>query len=471
MPEGRVLIIEDSASLALGYAAQLEEVGYEVSVAETIAEAEQALAEGTFDVALLDLQLPDGNGLSLLETPPDMRGATTFVVITSDGSLTRAISAMRLGAYDFLVKPVSGTRLLTTVRNAHDHKPAQKAAEPEKKAAKAAGFHGFIGQSPVMRDVYRTIENVADSKATIFITGESGTGKEVTAEAIHAAGRRRSKPFVAINCGAIPENLLESELFGHVKGAFTGAVENRIGAAKAADGGTLFLDEICEMDLKLQVKLLRFLQTAMIQRVGSPKAEPVDVRIVCATNRDPAQEVMAGRFREDLYYRLNVIPISLPPLRARGGDVRLIAEELVRKIGREEGHETLHLSPESLAYVAAHDWPGNVRELQNAIRRAIVTGSGEEVELSQAPARFPSAAMQPPHTPDGMAAASTGPDRPTAQPGPLAMLDLAGMTMEDIEKLAIDQAIARHGGNVSKAARALELSPSTVYRKLERWSN
>jgi two-component system, repressor protein LuxO len=315
-----VLIVEDSASIALGYAAQLQSAGHKVDVAETLADAKVALRRGDFDVVLLDLQLPDGNGMDLMGgKSSDDKPLPAFIIVTADGSLARAIDAMRLGAYDFLVKPVAGERLLTTVRNAAERgRPARKAQAP-KRADTANGYHGFIGKSPALLQVYDAIENIASSKATVFVTGESGTGQEVTAEAIHAAGARSNGPFVAINCGAIPESLLESELFGHVKGAFTGAVENRIGAAKAADGGTLFLDEICEMELKLQVKLLRFLQTATVQPVGSSKVEPVDVRIVCATNRDPIAEVAAGRFREDLFYRLNVIPLELPPLRARKG--------------------------------------------------------------------------------------------------------------------------------------------------------
>ncbi|MEP5625005.1 MAG: sigma-54 dependent transcriptional regulator, partial [Hyphomicrobiales bacterium] len=345
MENAKVLIVEDSPSLALGYAAQLEEAGHEVTLSEDLAEARKALATQEFDTVLLDLQLPDGDGLTIFDNLKNAVGFPSIVVVTADGSLSRAISAMRMGAYDFLVKPVSGSRLLTTVSRAADQggkSDTVAAVEPAKiDFANKNNFHGFIGNSLPMQLVFRTIESVANSKATVFVTGESGTGKEVTAEALHATSRRSKGPFVAINCGAIPENLLESELFGHVKGAFTGAVENRIGAAKAADGGTLFLDEICEMDLKLQVKLLRFLQTEMIQRVGSSAAEPVDVRIICATNRDPELEVSAGRFREDLFYRLNVIPISLPPLRERGEDVALIAKELAKRIAKEEGREIM----------------------------------------------------------------------------------------------------------------------------------
>ncbi|MXP10405.1 sigma-54-dependent transcriptional regulator [Pseudoblastomonas halimionae] len=465
-----VLIVEDSASIALGYAAQLQSAGHEVDVSENLADAKAALRDNDFDVVLLDLQLPDGNGMDLLSgNSSDNKPPPAFIIVTADGSLTRAIDAMRLGAYDFLVKPVAGERLLTTVRNAAERgRPARKAQAAKSKDT-SNGYYGFIGKSPAMLQVYEVIESVASSKATVFVTGESGTGKEVTAEAIHAAGARSSGPFVAINCGAIPESLLESELFGHVKGAFTGAVENRIGAAKAADGGTLFLDEICEMELKLQVKLLRFLQTATIQRVGSSKVEPVDVRIVCATNRDPIAEVAAGRFREDLFYRLNVIPLELPPLRARGKDAQLIADLFMDRFGKEEGRELTGLSEESRATLYEHQWPGNVRELQNTIRRAVVVGSGPTLDLAL-PRHTGALAQQAGNVSNARAALATpdpvGDDKRTATQD-----SWEGMTLDQIERMAIHAAIERCSGNITKAAKVLDVSPSTLYRKLEKWQS
>ncbi len=471
MTHAKVLIVEDSASLALGYAVQLEDAGHEVTLSETLADARRVLSSQVIDVVLLDLQLPDGDGLTIFDAWASKPGAPAVVVVTADGSLNRAITAMRLGAYDFLVKPVAGSRLLTTVDNAaqkqREEQPEADGGSPAD-APDSEGFHGFIGRSASMKAVFRTIESVADSKATVFVTGESGTGKEVTAEALHAASLRRNGPFVAVNCGAIPENLLESELFGHVKGAFTGAIENRIGAAKAADGGTLFLDEICEMDLKLQVKLLRFLQTGMIQRVGSSAAEPVNVRIVCATNRDPEREVAEGRFREDLYYRLNVIPIFLPALRDRGDDITLIASSLAQRIADEEGRDISGFSKASEAHLLNHDWPGNVRELQNALRRAIITGTGRQIELSAAlRSKAPIRTAAPAFAPNTV-------ESPSAE-GPAGFVDnsltadFSGMTLEEVERLAIEQAIARSAGNICKAARGLGVSPSTIYRKLERW--
>jgi two-component system repressor protein LuxO len=463
----RILIIEDSASLALGYAAQLEESGYVVELAATLSEANMALRKGGFAAALLDLQLPDGDGLAVLE----QRGENfpPFIVITADGSLSRAIAAMRVGAFDFLVKPVAGTRLLATVRSAVEQGRVEATHAAPARQGNEDRFHGFIGRSPAMREVFDTITKVANSRAAVFVTGESGTGKEVTAEALHNSSHRQNKAFVAINCGAIPENLLESELFGHVKGAFTGAIENRIGAAKAADGGTLFLDEICEMELKLQVKLLRFLQTGMIQRVGSSVAEPVDVRIVCATNRDPFREVAEGRFREDLFYRLNVIPIHLPPLRERGDDKLLLAESLADAIAKEERRPDMRLSHASRAIVAQHSWPGNVRELQNALRRAIVTGTGNDIEIS-AP-RSAEGAARPPAYPSPSAPSSVAGADLLSVADPANPADLfAGLTMAEIERRAIEAALRRNNGNLTRAARELAVNPSTLYRKLEKWA-
>jgi len=469
MPNAKVLIVEDSASLALGYAAQLEDAGHEVSLCETLAAARRSITTETFDVILLDLQLPDGDGLSLFDALHEAKSEPAVVVVTADGSLNRAIAAMRVGAYDFLVKPVSGARLLNTVGSAAEQgNRSDNAVETsEKSGNETDSFHGFIGKSPAMKAVFQTIESVADSKATVFVTGESGTGKEVTAEAIHSASKRSKAPFVAINCGAIPENLLESELFGHVKGAFTGAIENRIGAAKAADGGTLFLDEICEMDLKLQVKLLRFLQTGMIQRVGSSAAEPVNVRIVCATNRDPEREVAEGRFREDLFYRLNVIPICLPALRDRGDDISLIANSLATRIASEEGRSISGFSKASEVFLQQHDWPGNVRELQNALRRAIITGKGTVLELS---GQTSSAASNASMRTSSVSNLGVPPEPTHAESQQSATTaDFSGLTLEQVERLAIEQAIARTAGNIVQAARGLGVSPSTIYRKLERW--
>lgn len=463
----RILVIEDIASLAMTYAAHLEGAGHVVDTAHRgdvarLLIANAAVGGKPYEVVLLDLQLPDCDGLEWLADMPGLVTKAGVIVVTADGSIKRAIGAMRMGAYDFLVKPLQPERLLTTVRNAVERRRLENEVQTVRKLTARDNFQGFVGRSNPMQAVYRAIESVADSKATVFITGESGTGKEVAAEAIHHASRRTQKPFIAINCGAIPENLLESELFGHLKGSFTGAVENRLGAAKEADGGTLFLDEICEMELKLQVKLLRFLQTGMIQRVGSSKAEPVDVRVICATNRDPAAEVAAGRFREDLFYRLAVIPLEMPALRERGEDVVLLAEAFLERFAEQEGKRFNPLSEDLRARLLANSWPGNVRELQNAMRRAVVMSPGPELTM----ASFAGAAMAAAPPVRAVVQANDAGAMPAAEP---AMDAFNNMTLDEIERWAIESAITRAGGSLRKAAHALGLSPSTLYRKRERW--
>ncbi|MCJ7420505.1 sigma-54-dependent transcriptional regulator [Sphingomicrobium astaxanthinifaciens] len=467
MSATRVLIVEDATSLALGYAGQLEEQGFSVEIAASANEARSILQRAAFDVVLLDLQLPDGDGLELYREHERELARSSVIVITADGSLERAITAMRCGAYDFLVKPVPGQRLATTVRNAAERHRLRREVKAVRAGRHREQFHGFVGRSPVMQAVYRSIENVAGSKASVFITGESGTGKEVAAEALHKAGDRREGPFVPLNCGAIPESLVESELFGHVKGAFTSALDHREGAISAAHGGTLFLDEICEMELKLQVKLLRFLQTGLVQKVGSNKLEPVDVRVVCATNRDPVVEVDAGRFREDLYYRLNVIPIELPPLRERGDDVMLLAKAFLERYAAEEGKRFDGFSEDSDSFLIAHSWPGNVRELQNVIRRAIILQDGGPLELDRVGRARPVPAGRADLPEAGASRAAMNGWGDPLRDAALELLE--GRSFAEVEQILIEAAIAKADGNITRAARALNVSPSTIYRKRERW--
>ena len=470
MARDRILIVEDLPSLAIAYAAQIEKAGFEAVVANTAAAALDAVQQNSaFAAVLLDLQLPDADGLEWLQSNPEILERYPVIVATADASLARAINAMRIGAFDFLVKPIAGTRLLSVIRSALElgrakiDQPTARTVRSKDKIQPGA----FIGASPQMQEVYRQIDCVANSRATVFITGESGTGKEVCAEAIHGTSSRSSGPFVAINCGAIPENLLESEIFGHLKGSFTGAVSDRIGAAQAAHKGTLFLDEICEMALPLQVKLLRFLQTGTVQRVGSNRVEEVDVRIVCATNRDPSKEVAEGRFREDLFYRLAVVPLHMPPLRERDADVRELAEAFLQRFAREEGKTFEPLGTTHLRALEQYTWPGNVRELQNVMRRAAVLNPGPQLPLSSLPL-----ASQP------MPAATRSPSANTVElasvGGPqndlLAVVNaVKGLTLDELERIAIEAAIDNAGGSVPAAAKALGVSPSTLYRKRERW--
>lgn len=476
-----ILIIEDIASLSLAYAGDLESAGFQSVIVDSLASANEQIANHPigFDAILLDLQLPDGDGLDWLNDNKATVARNSIVVATADGSINRAIDAMRLGAYDFMVKPLAPARLVAAIKSAVASK-VDDIVEPsqEQSIDKPIGFAGFIGNCVPMKRIYQQIENVSRSKATIFITGESGTGKEVCADAIHQTGPRAKKPFIAINCGAIPEDLLESELFGHLKGSFTGAITDRVGAVQAAHGGTLFLDEICEMEMKLQVKLLRFIQTGTVQRVGATKTEDVDVRIICATNRNPKDEVRAGRFREDLYYRLAVVPLELPPLRARGDDILLLANEFLQRYAAEEGKTFTTMEPSLVQALQLHNWPGNVRELQNLMRRASVMYDGPMLGIDMlpefiAPSDLEHVKSQPLQiNPANLEAAAMQAIEAANQAASLHNLDwIEGRTLEQIEQMVVEQAIANCGGSVTKAAKKLAVSPSTLYRKREKWQS
>lgn len=455
--QATVLLIEDTRSLAELYRAYLRDAPWRFVHVGTAAEARALLARESVEAVLLDLQLPDAQGLDVLRELRARRPAPEVIVITAHGSVATAVAAMQAGASDFLVKPFPRERLVVTIANALERRRLARELAELRRAADRTTFAGFIGAAPAMQAVYRIIENAAASRATVFITGESGTGKELAAEAIHRLSPRRDKPFVAINCAAIPRDLMESEMFGHVRGAFTGAVADRAGAASQADGGTLFLDEVCELDLALQGKLLRFIQTGTFQRVGSTKTEQVDVRFVCATNKDPLEEVRAGRFREDLYYRLHVIPITMPPLRERAEDILLIAEAFLARFAAEEKKAFRGFSAEAKAALLAYPWPGNVRELENAIRTAVVLHDGDLLEASMLPAQV----IRPGRT------------RTTALlPRAPAGEDLANLIrpLAEVEREAIERAIALCGGNIAKAAAHLGVSPSTIYRKRAAWT-
>ncbi len=463
-------MVEDSPSLAVVYQSYLSADQYEVDVVGTGDEALARLEIHAPDIMLLDLRLPDRPGMDVLRHVYESGIDCSVIIITAHGSIDVAIEAMRFGAVDFVSKPFDATRLRVTVRNALDKRRLSEMVHTYQQNFERDRFHGFVGASIGMQAVYRVIESAAPSRATVFITGESGTGKELCAEAIHAESPRRDKPFVALNCAAIPRDLMESEIFGHVKGAFTGASGRRDGAATRADGGTLFLDEICEMDIDLQSKLLRFIQTGRFQRVGDSREEQVDIRIVCATNRDPLQEVREGRFREDLYYRLNVIPIELPPLRERGDDLLAIAGEMLRRMATEEGKSFRAISQGAADALVAHLWPGNVRELENVIRNVVVLHDSEQVALDMLPmpVRQSQGAIPPP--------ASEAASQETAVAPPMADSDnREGAGSPGIrplwlaEKEVIERAIERCDGNIPKAAALLEISASTIYRKRVAW--
>ena len=454
-----LLLIEDTPSLQMVYESVLRNAGYEVETEGTAAGGLERFLKIRPSVVLLDLFLPDRDGLDLMKDCLAAHPEARIIVITANGSINRAVDAMRAGAFEFLLKPFNEQRFLHAIENARAE--ARRGEPRQDTPNRANGLdQGFIGSSETMGRVYENIQTVANSMATVFITGESGTGKEICAQAVHSLSDRATGPFVPLNCGAIPSDLLESEVFGHLRGSFTGAIADKPGAAAAADGGTLFLDEICEMDLNLQTKMLRFLQTSMISPVGSVRPRKVNVRIICATNRDPMEQVRRGAFREDLYYRLHVVPIHLPPLRDRGDDVIELAENALREFAREEGRDFTHLSDEVKSLFRTLGWPGNVRQLLNAIRNVVVLNNGKVVTRAMLPADILGATGQTP---------ISQPD-PAATQAPAAQLEgLIGMTLAQVEQLVIEETIARYGGSVPKAARVLDVSPSTLYRKRAGW--
>jgi len=372
-----ILMIEDTPALARTYQGFLRDESYDLQHVESGEEGLEVIARNAPNALLLDLRLPGMDGMEVLRKLRSKGAEFPIIVITAHGSLTTAVEAMRDGASDFLVKPFTAERLKVTLRNLLEKQDLKQTVKSYEAALNRGSFQDFIGSSIVMQGVYRLIEGAAGSRATVFITGESGTGKEVAARAIHSLSPRCDRPFVALNCAAIPRDLMESEIFGHVKGAFTGASAQRDGAADRADGGTLFLDELCEMAPDLQTKLLRFVQTGTFRKVGGDEERQVDVRFVCATNRDPLIEVQEGRFREDLYYRLHVVPIHLPPLRERGEDILEIAEGLLTRFAEEEGKRFSGFQEDARQVLLSYLWPGNVRELENVIRNAVVLNDAD----------------------------------------------------------------------------------------------
>jgi len=457
--KGSVLIIEDSPSLAETYKAQLEKLGYGAIIAGTGAQALALLGEGVGDCVLLDLKLPDMDGMEILGQAKQWPHSPAVVVITANASLTLAVEAVRLGAFDYLVKPFAPARLATTITNALANTQLKREVETYRRTVEHDTLEGFIGRSVPMQRVYRIIEAAARSNASVFITGESGTGKELAAQAIHRLSPRAGKRFVALNCGAIPRDLLESTIFGHIKGAFTGAVTDQEGAAARAEGGTLFLDELGEMDMNLQTKLLRFIQTGTYERVGDGRVRQADIRFVAATNRDPLQAVAEGRLREDLFYRLFVVPVQMPALRERGDDILLLARHFMGEIARAERRSFSSLSPKAEARLLAHDWPGNVRQLQNVIHNAMIMHDGPVLTDDMLPP-LPST-REPPRS----APASTS----AAMPAILPETDGEILRLADMERLYVERAIALCGGNIQQAARRLGISASTIYRKKEVW--
>ncbi|NMM87663.1 sigma-54-dependent Fis family transcriptional regulator [Rhodococcus sp. SRB_17] len=451
---GLALIVDDDADAAEMLAALIESEGYNVATAHSLAEARKCMALQPPDLVLLDLHLPDGSGLSLFGEQSLLCNAQV-VLVTGHATLETSIEALRLGAADYLVKPVNLTHLRGVLSRVM--RPSVIAAELQswRQSLQDTGRFGhLVGRSEPMQRVYEQIARVAGTSVTVFIVGESGTGKELVAQTVHDLSRRRKQPFLAVNCGAISPHLMESEIFGHEKGSFTGADRQHQGFFERAHGGTLFLDEVTEMPLELQVKLLRVLETGTFMRVGSGVERSTDVRIVAATNRDPMGAVEAGALREDLLYRLNVFPIVLPPLRARLEDIELLGQHFLRDIGQREGAPK-QLTAAALQRLQAYQWPGNVRELRNVLQRAYVMAEGAAITDEWLPTNGPGPAIAPRGVGAGAPAGSDALSFPV------------GSSLADVEQQLILRTLRHFDNHKERTAAALGVSLKTLYNKLK----
>ena len=470
-----VLIVDDDPTQRRLLQAVIEKQGYASETAESGEQALERVDKGGVDVMLLDLVMPGMDGMETLEALQARASDLPVIVLTAHGGIETVVSAMRAGAADFFVKPASPERIAVSIRNAFKVQTLTTEVRRLKKSAGGElGFSDMIAGAPAMKQVVRLGERAAASNIPILITGESGVGKELVARAIQAASDRSGKPFVAVNCGAIPENLVESTLFGHERGSFTGATGKHMGKFQEADGGTLFLDEIGELPLDMQVKLLRALQEGEVDPVGSKRPVKVNVRIVSATNRDLTEQVSEGAFREDLFYRLNVFPVEVPPLRARREDVPALVRHFIARFNASENKEVADASAETLAMLSGFDWPGNVRQLENSVFRAVVLCDGDMLQ----PEDFPQisglshdyAALETP-PPFGGESVVSFPEQETGEgAGPIALMDSGHLrTLESIERDLIEFAIENYSGRMSEVARRLGVGRSTLYRKVREY--
>lgn len=471
----KVLLVEDSTSLAILYKQYVKDEPFDLFHVETGQEAIAFIKRNLPQLVILDLKLPDMTGEEILEWIVENNVPTAVIIATAHGSVDVAVNLLQNGAKDFLEKPIQADRLKTSINVHLKQAQLEHLVEDIENKFDRSRFHGFIGASLPMQGVYKIIDSVAPTNASVFIVGESGTGKEVCAEAIHQESPRKDKPFIAINCGAIPKDLMESEIFGHVKGAFTGATTDRKGATSLANGGTLFLDELCEMELEMQKKLLRFLQTGTFMPLGGTKELKVDVRIICATNREPLVEVEEGRFREDLYYRVHVVPINMPPLRERGNDITTLATHFLKLYAKEDNKKFSSISKDADMILKRYHWPGNVRQLQNIIRSIVVLNDEAKLSVAHLPEEMLNRQGRSATKTQASNTAATfvvqTPIQPTEQPA-VSSIEKSNAPirpMWQIERETIQRAIDYCDGNVLNAAVLLELSPSTVYRKKQAW--
>jgi DNA-binding NtrC family response regulator len=445
MARGHLLVVDDEASILSTLKKALSLEGYAVDVAGGVAVAEEKIRKGNYDVVLLDVALPDGDGVELLSRLRTSGNDVAAIVMSGHGSIEAAVKATRLGALDFLEKPVSTDRLLIVVDNALRLLRAE--AEAEALKAEAGYFDELLGTSSAMARLREQIGRAAPSRASVLVTGERGTGKELVARAIHRASGRSRGPLEKLNCAAVPAELIESELFGHEAGAFTGATKIRRGKFERATGGTLFLDEVGDMPLPMQAKLLRVLQESEVERVGGNETLKVDVRVVAATNKDLIEACKAGQFRADLYDRLNVLPLALPPLRSRREDVAPLAVHFVGLAARANGRPGVHLRDDALAALSRHSYPGNVRELRNLAERLVILSPDEAITAADVDQALGM----------GVSPGAAGLYRPGV---PFRVL------AEESERAILSEALAHHGGQMTATARALELERSHLYKKM-----
>ena len=442
----RILVVDDEASARSGLEKLLRQSGYTVDTAKDGNDALAVAAEHPPEVVVTDLKMPEMDGMTLLTKLRESDRDLPVIVATAFGDVSSAVAAMRAGASDYLTKPIDFDALLMAIERARERRALRVEAENLRRQLRerdAEGLQGLIGASPAMQKVYRTARQVAASRATVLITGESGTGKGELARAIHALSPRVKQPFISLHCAAVPETLLESEMFGHEKGSFTGADKRRIGRFEQAHGGTLFLDEIGELSPLVQTKLLRVLQDRALERVGGNETISVDVRVITATNRDLQTEVREGRFREDLYYRLNVVHLEMPPLRLRGSDVLVLANAFLRRFAEDNKKPVEELTEAARTKILAHRWPGNVRELENAIERAVVLCEGTKIDADD----LPFEAAQP-------------------MKGPIRV---PGSTMAEIERWAILATLEATQGSTAKAAELLDISVRTIQYRMHEY--
>jgi DNA-binding NtrC family response regulator len=462
----KVLIVEDEAHARNGLTELVASWGFRAECAEDGVEGLERVRQWSPGIVVTDLKMPRMDGMELLTRVRELEPRAVVIMLTAQGSIESAVEAMRGGAYDYIPKPVDPARLRAVLQNANRQHEANANIEQEARRRGPGVLGGLVGPSPQMKAIFQLIERIAPSNVSVLVTGESGTGKELVARCLHDLSSRRSKPFVAVNCAAIPETLIESEIFGHEKGAFTGAVERRAGCFELAEEGTLLLDEIGEMPMATQVKLLRVLEDRKLRRLGSKAETLVDVRVVAATNKDPQQAVASGQLRGDLFYRLNVFNIQMPPLREHPGDIPAIAARMIEEMNQRHGCSIVGIAPGLLDRLLAYDWPGNARELRNTIERATILARKGEIKVEHLPLHFgePGYATRP-------APASEPQIAPPARDDDRTVRVQVGTTVDEAERQLILKTLHSTHNNKTRAAEILGITTKTLQNKLKEYSS